>query len=144
MKQNLPVLLLKGLILLPSNDIRLEFDNDISSSIIDVAHIFHNNLIFVVTQVNPLEEHPDISDLPKIGVIGKISHKLELPNGKIRVVIEGLRRAYVNEYIKSDEDINEVIVSEVPIEEIPNDISIVTIRKLYHELEQYIKNVIIL
>ena len=38
MKQNLPVLLLKELILLPSNDIRLEFDNDISSSIIDVAY----------------------------------------------------------------------------------------------------------
>lgn len=82
MKQNLPVLLLKELILLPSNDIRLEFDNDISSSIIDVAEIFHNNNIFIVSQNNPLEEHPDIDDLPKVGVVGKINHKLNLPNGK--------------------------------------------------------------
>ena len=141
MKQNLPVLLLKGLILLPSNEIRLEFDNDISKTIIDVAEIFHNNLIFVVSQQNPLEEHPDINDLPKVGVIGKISHKLGLPNGKTRVVITGLRRAFVNEYVKPDDDITEVIVSEVPIEDIPNDVSIGSIRKLYHELEQYIKNV---
>ena len=141
MKQNLPILLLKGLILLPSNEIRLEFDNDISKTIIDVSEIFHNNLIFVVTQINPLEEHPDINDLPKVGVIGKINHKIELPNGKTRVVIEGLRRAYVNEYVRQDEDITEVVVSEVPIEEIPNDVSLGTIRKLYHELEQYTKNV---
>ena len=141
MKQNLPVLLLKGLILLPSNDIRLEFDNDISKTIIDVAGIFHNNLIFVVTQKDPLEENPDISDLPKVGVIGRITHKLELPNGKTRVVITGFRRAYVNEYLNPDDDITEAIVSEVPIEDIPNDISLGTVRKLYHELEQYVKNV---
>lgn len=141
MKQNLPVLLLKDLILLPSNDIRLEFDNDISKTIIDVAGIFHDNLIFVVTQKNPLEENPDVTDLPKVGVIGRITHKLELPNGKTRVVITGFRRAYVNEYLNPDDDITEAIVSEVPIEEIPNDITIGTIRKLYHELEQYVKNV---
>lgn len=141
MKQNLPVLLLKGLILIPSNEIRLEFDNDISKAIIDVAEIFHDGLIFVVTQKDPLEEHPEVSDLPKVGVIGKITHKLELPNGKKRVVITGFRRAYVDEYVKPDEEITEVIVSEVPIEEISNDVSLGVIRKLYHELENYIKNV---
>ena len=141
MQQNLPVLLLKGLTLLPSNEIRLEFDNDFSKAIIDVAKIFHNDLIVVATQINSLEENPDINDLPKIGVIGKINHKLDLPNGKTRVVIEGLRRVYINEYIKNEEEITEVIINEIPIEEIPNDVSLGTIRKLYHELEQYIKNI---
>ena len=96
MQQNLPVILLKGLTLLPSNEIRLEFDNDFSKTIIDVAKIFHNDLIVVATQINYLEENPDINDLPKVGVIGKINHKLDLPNGKTRVVIEGLRRVYIN------------------------------------------------
>ena len=141
MKQNLPVLLLKGLILLPSNDIRLEFDNDISKAIIDVSEIFHNGLILVVNQENPLEEQPDIGDLSRIGVIGKINHKLTLPNGKTRVVITGLRRVYVNEYLKPDKEITEAIVSEIPIEDLSNNIIIGTIRKLYNELEQYIKNV---
>ena len=141
MQQNLPVILLKGLTLLPSNEIRLEFDNDFSKTIIDVAKIFHNDLIVVATQINYLEENPDINDLPKVGVIGKINHKLDLPNGKTRVVIEGLRRVYINEYIKDEEEITEVIINEIPIEEIPNDVSLGTIRKLYHELEQYTKNI---
>jgi len=141
MKKNLPVLLLKGLILLPNSDIRLEFDNDISKAIIDVAEIFHDNHIMIISRDNPLEEHVDINDLPKIGIVGKIVHKLTLPNGKTRVVINGLRRAYVNEYIQPEEDIMEVILSEIPVEEIPNDIEIGMIRKLYHELEKYIKNV---
>ena len=141
MKKNLPVLLLKGLILLPNSDIRLEFDNDISKAIIDVAEIFHDNHIMIISRDNPLEEHVDINDLPKIGIVGKIVHKLTLPNGKTRVVINGLRRAYVNEYIQPEEDIMEVILSEIPVEEIPNDIEMGMIRKLYHELEKYIKNV---
>ena len=139
--RNLPVILLRELILLPYNDIRLEFDNDISKTIIDVAEIFHDGYIFVVTQDNPLEENPDISDLPRIGVIGKISHKLELPNGKTRVVITGLRRAYVNEYIHPDSEIMEVIVSELRHEEIPDDVVRGTIRKLYNELDNYVKSV---
>ncbi len=141
MKQNLPVLLLKGLILIPSNDIRLEFDNEISKAIIDVAEIFHDGHIFVVNQENPLEEHTNISNLPKIGIIGKINHKLELPNGKTRVVISGLRRAYVDEYLSPEEDVTEAIVREIPIEDIPNNVVLGTIRKLYRELEQYTKNV---
>lgn len=139
--KNLPVLLLKGLILLPNNEIRLEFDSDISKTIIDVAEIFHNNHILVVSQNNPLEENPDIDDLSKIGVIGKINHKLELPNGKTRVVISGLRRVYVNEYIQTEDDVMEANFSEIEIEEIPNDVAIGVVRKLYHEVEQYIKNV---
>ena len=141
MQQNLPVLLLKGLTLLPANEIRLEFDNDFSKAIIDVAKIFHNDLILVATQINGLEENPDINDLPKVGVIGKINHKIDLPNGKTRVVIEGIKRAYINEYIKHEGEITEVIISEVPSEEISNDVSIGTIRKLYHELEQFTKNI---
>ena len=141
MKQNLPVLLLKGLILIPNSDIRLEFDSDISKAIIDVAEIFHDSHIMVISRENPLEEQVDINELPKIGVIGKIVHKLELPNGKTRVVITGLRRAYVNEYIQPEEDIMEVISSEIPVEEIPNDVTMGMVRKLYHELEKYIKNV---
>lgn len=141
MKQNLPVLLLKGLILIPSNDIRLEFDNDLSKAIIDVAEIFHDSHVLVVNQENPLEEHLDIKKLPKVGIIGKINHKIELPNGKTRVVISGLRRAYVDEYNRCEEDVLEAVVREIPIEDIPNNIVLGTIRKLYRELEKYTKNV---
>lgn len=42
---------------------------------------------------------PNIDELEKYGVVSKISHKMELPNGKVRVTINGLYRAEVHEYL---------------------------------------------
>lgn len=141
MKINLPVIILKDLVLLPNNEIRLEFNDILSKTIIDSSEIFHDNKIFVVTTQNPLEENITDSDLPKIGVIAKISHKLELPNGITRVVITGDCRATVLEYLKQSGDIVETIVSKIPIEIINNDIKSAMIRKLRREIESYIKNI---
>ena len=96
---NLPVILLRGLILLQNNEIRLEFDNDLSKNIIDVSELFHDNMLLVVSSLNPLEEIPNENDLPSVGVVSKIVNKIELPNGKTRVIIKGINRAYINEYL---------------------------------------------
>ena len=40
----------------------------------------------VVCPLNSLEEKPDISDLPRIGVVGKIKNVIELPNGNKRII----------------------------------------------------------
>ena len=86
-KSNLPVIILKGIILLPNNDIRLEFSNDDSKNIIDVSEMFHDNKILVVSTLNTTSQKPEIDKLPKIGVISTITHRIELPNGKTRVII---------------------------------------------------------
>ena len=119
-KTNLPVILLKGIVLLPNNDLRLELDGNISKNIIDVSELFHDNNILVISQANPLEEMPEIKDLPKIGVIAKINNKIELPNGKIRIILSGMNRAIVHEYlnINKKEGTLESIVSSIPKEEI--------------------------
>ena len=44
---NLPVIILKGLVLLPNNEIRLEFGDDTSKSLIELSTIFHDNNIIV-------------------------------------------------------------------------------------------------
>ena len=49
MKLNLPVILLKGTVLMPYNEIKLEFEDEPSKSIIDESELFHNNKLFVVT-----------------------------------------------------------------------------------------------
>ena len=98
-KTNLPVILLKGIVLLPNNDIRLEFNNDDSKIIIDVAELFHDNEILVVSNIKLSDKHPDTKDLPKIGVVARITHKMELPNGKVRVIITGQTRAKIHEYL---------------------------------------------
>lgn len=143
MKSNLPVILLRGIILLPHNELRLEFDNDISRNIIDVSELFHDNHLLVVSGNNPLEETANVNELPQIGVIAKISHKMELPNGKTRVIITGLKRALIHEYLNlnNENEVLESIVSNIEPEEIDPKEETAIIRKLYHELESYIKQI---
>ncbi len=142
-KTNLPVILLRGLILLPNNEIRLEFDNDLSKNIIDVSELFHDNMLLVVSSLNPLEEIPTEKDLPSIGVVSKIVNKIELPNGKTRVIIKGINRAYVNEYLnlKHPSEVLESIITNIDDKEIESKMEKIMINKIKRELEIYIKKV---
>jgi ATP-dependent Lon protease len=141
LKTNLPVIILKGIVLLPNNDIRLEFENDDSKNIVDISELFHDNKVLVVSQLDLLEEMPNIDELEKYGVVSKISHKMELPNGKVRVTINGLYRAEVHEYLNKNrpDDILESIISKKISEELPEKEEKAFIRKLYREMELYIK-----
>ena len=105
MNENLPILLLKKLVLLPNQEIRLEINNDVSKNAIDDSISNYYNNILVISPVNLLEEKPEISDLPNIGVIGKIKTKIKLPNGNYRIIIKGLNRVKVLDYYQNDKGI---------------------------------------
>ena len=137
-KTNLPVIILKGIILLPNNDIRLEFSNEESKNIIDVSEMFHDNKILVVSTLNTTSQKPEIDKLPKIGVISTITHRIELPNGKTRVIITGEKRAKIHEYLNlnNSSDVLESIISTIEEEKIEEQEERVIIRKLYRELEE--------
>ena len=140
-KINLPVILLKGIVLLPNNDLRLEFENNESKNILSVSEFFHDNKLLVVSQMNMLEESTKVEDLPKVGIISKINHKMELPNGNVRVTISGISRAYVHEYLNLNKNVDnlESIVSEI-LENKP-DITEepILLKKIYKEFENHIK-----
>ncbi len=140
MKTNLPVIVLKGIILLPYNDIRFEVDTKATSNLMDIVEMFHDNKILVVSQINPLEENPNINQLPKTGVIGTIRNKIDLPNGKTRIVVSGEVRASVIEYVSTskENDIIESFITPVHVQEVSSNESDVLIRKLHKELENYI------
>ena len=142
-KINLPVILLKGIVLLPNNDLRLEFENNQSKNILDSSEFFHDNKLLVVSQIDELEETNLIEDLPKVGVIARISHKMEMPNGNVRVTLSGFSRAIVHEYLNLNKSFDslESIVSEI-IEINPDSTEeSIIVRKLYHEFENHIKMV---
>ena len=131
---NLSVIILKGLVLLPNSEIRLEFSDESSKSLIDIATIFHDNKILVANAFN--KEDSDINSLDDIGVLGIIKNKIILPSGKTRVTIEGKKRVKVDEYIKVDELI-EATVEDLK-EEIDTDIINATRRKIKYELKKTI------
>lgn len=98
MKENLPVLLLRKLVLLPYQEARVELNIDLSKKIMDLSEKFYNNKLLVICPLNTLESSPTESDLPTVGTLTKIKSKIILPNGNYRVVLSGLNRVKVHEY----------------------------------------------
>ena len=141
-KINLPVIILKGIVLLPNNEIKLEFDNQISRNIIEVSEMFHDKKILVVTQLDN-DEKSDGGNIPTIGIISKINHKINLTDGKTRVIISGEKRAKVIEYLTLNQknSVLESVVEVVSDEHIDQKEEKALLRKLYKELERYIKNI---
>jgi len=141
-KTNLPVIILKGIILLPNNDIRLEFTSEESKNVIDVSELFHDNEILVVSTIDTPTK-PELSKLPKVGVISKISHKMELPNGKTRVIITGKKRAQIHEYLNLNNNLEfiESIISNIEDEKIEEQEEMAIIRKIYREIDLCVKTI---
>ena len=98
MKENIPVLLLKKLTILPSQEVRIELSNELSKNVIDISTIEFSNKVLIVLPSNTLEESPTITDLPKSGVLTVINSKIVLPNNNYRVVLKGLNRVKINNY----------------------------------------------
>ena len=138
---NLPVMLLKGIVLLPYQDVKLYLSSSISSKVIDVAINKYDSNILVICPVNPYEEAPDIADLPNVGVVGKIKNKLELPNGSIRIIVSGIKRVKISQFIHRKEDYD-LLTSEYQEVELPkfDEVEETALRrKILELLDNYIE-----
>ncbi len=118
MLDRLPVLLLKELVLLPYQEIKLDLKVDLSQTVVDLAEELYGNKLLIVCLQDIKEESPELNDLPKIGVIGKIKRKVKLPNGDYRVFVTGLNRVQIKDYRQSldNKDILEAIVKRLYID----------------------------
>ncbi|MDD5835826.1 MAG: endopeptidase La [bacterium] len=138
MNSYLPVLLLKDLIILPNQEIKIETTkNDV---LIDISEKHHNNNILLVCPNDTLEEEPSISDLPTIGVIGIIKNSIDLPNGNVRITILGTTRVQIIKY-EPLADNKAILMANVQASELPKcDIVTETAlrRKLIKTLTNYI------
>lgn len=140
MKNNLPVILLKGLVLLPLSEARIELNNDITKKVIDLSRNKYNNKVLIVSPIEALEEAPDTSDLAKCGVIATISSRIDLPNGLTRIVLMGESRVKVLNYknISNDKNILEAEIVSFPKFDYNPTIETALFRKLMELLEIYI------
>ncbi len=137
MKKNLPVILLKGLVLIPHNEIRLEFDATNSKNVIDTAEYFHNNEVFIINEESQKTATPGF---PQMGVIAKITNKIKLDNGNLQVIIKGIARGSVVEYINAETPENiEVLVRKVEERPIEKEIEQQQLTKIKSEINDYVK-----
>lgn len=143
MFKDLPVILLKGLVLLPFQEVKLDLNNELSKEIIALSSKKYKNEILIVCPKDFIEENPDVSDLPEIGVVGHIKSKMQLGDDEdstLRITITGRKRVCVDQYfnLKSNEDILMAQTHEVDLPKF-SDIEIKAVKiKLLDILDEYV------
>lgn len=140
-KQQLPVIILRDLILLPNNELRLEIDHALGNQIVKALELIEKDSVLVVTKTDPLEETNELKDMPSIGTIAQISSRLELPNKKMRIVLKGISRALCTEYSYTFSKVIQGEVSVIEEEKVELELNVAIGRKLKKELDSYIKMV---
>ena len=140
MDKNLPILLLKKLSILPTAEVRLELNNELSQKIIEVGLNKFDKKVVVILPKETKEESLGVSDLPNVGVLCLIKSSIILPNKNYRVVLKGLNRVKINNY--SNYRYNKsILVGNVKMIYIDNGESVESIalkKKLIALLKKYI------
>jgi len=133
----LPLLPLRGLLVFPSMVLHLDVGRDKSIVALEKA-MMDDQLIFLAAQKKVSLDDPKPEEIYSTGTIAKIKQMLKLPNGTIRVLVEGMYRGEVIRYIENKD---EFMVEIKELEEIHGDIAEeeALTRSLLKHFGQYIK-----
>lgn len=98
----------------------------------------NNKQILLVAQKSPNNDEPAASDLYEVGTIATVLQMLKLPDGTVKVLVEGVRRACISEFVETEgcfaakaEEIQDVIESD-------NE-SQALMRTVFTQFDQYVK-----
>src|SRR5690625_3008758 len=131
------LLALRGILVFPSIVLHLDVGCETSIASLEMA-MMGDQTIFLVSQKEVAMEAPQPEDMYRVGTIAKINQMLKLPNGTIRVLVEGLQRAEIIEYVDKDKEYQ---VTYRELTEISGDAyeEEALMRQLVNQFEQYIK-----
>ncbi|MBK0007737.1 MULTISPECIES: endopeptidase La [Priestia] len=136
-KLTMPLLPLRGLIVYPTMVLHLDVGRDKSVQALEKA-MMDDHLVCLVSQKDMGIDEPTKEDLYRTGTLAKIKQMLKLPNGTMRVLVEGLNRVNVTEF----EDSEEYFVVHVEKQNEEHQVDVedkALMRTLLDYFEQYIK-----
>jgi ATP-dependent Lon protease len=96
----LPILPVRDMVIFPFMILPLFVGRDVSIKAIDHA-LTDNKMILLVTQKDLNVEEPTTEDLFSIGTVGSILRILKMPDGRLKVLVQGLVKARVVEYTQT-------------------------------------------
>jgi ATP-dependent Lon protease len=132
-----PLLPLRGLLVYPTMVLHLDVGREKSVQALEKAMV-EDHLIFLTTQKDISLDEPGEDDIYKMGTLTKVKQMLKLPNGTIRVLVEGLNRAEVIAFYDNDTHFSAMLEvhEDSPEKEIEHQ---ALMRTLLEYFEQYIK-----
>ena len=93
---SLPLLPLRDVVIYPNMVVPLFVGRELSIKSLDDAMNNHHKNIVLVTQKSAQVDDPDFTDLYKIGTVANILQLLKLPDGTMKVLVEGTSRVEIN------------------------------------------------
>ncbi|QXT36723.1 endopeptidase La [Sphingomonas sanguinis] len=147
MNQTYPVLPLRDIVVFPHMIVPLFVGRDKSVAALEAA-MAADKEIFLVAQLDPAEDDPSREDLYEIGVTASVLQLLKLPDGTVRVLVEGKTRGRLVELVESGThltatiDATPVEADEAALEEQEHDVKAqiaALMRSVVDQFENYAK-----
>jgi len=136
--REIPMLPLRGVLVFPYTVIHLDVGRKKSINAIEEA-MLGNKEIFLATQKEAQNDDPDEEDIYEVGTVAEIKQILKMPGGTMRVLVEGICRAKVLNYIHSDAFIK-VVIEEYRSEVTEKSAELEALtRTLVYQFEQYVR-----
>ncbi len=135
----IPILPLRDMVVYPHMVIPLFVGRKKSIRALEVA-MANDKEILLVAQKSAAKDEPKVSDLYKVGCIASILQLLKLPDGTVKVLVEGSQRAKITKFIAAagyQQTKYELIEEASPSKEADADI---LMRSVLSEFELYVKH----
>lgn len=109
-----PLLALRGILIFPGMIANIDVGREKSMAAIDAAELTDKQII-LVGQKQAEQEDVTAVDLYEWGVLATIKQKLQLPNGAVRLLVEGLERVHVLHAAEVNDNERDFFVGEVEV-----------------------------
>ncbi|MGA2193181.1 MAG: endopeptidase La [Nitrospirota bacterium] len=113
----LPLLPIRDIVIFPYMILPLFVGRDMSIKAIDDA-LSGNRLILLVAQKDLNTENPEPADLYNTGTVGMIMRMLKLPDGRVKILVQGMSKAKIASYVQTEPyflvDIEKVVEPKAP------------------------------
>ena len=133
----LPMLPLRDVVVYPQLVIPLFVGREKSINAIERANE-GDKKILLVAQKSAGKDEPNIKDLYTIGTVATILQMLKLPDGTVKVLVEGLDRAEIDTFYEGD-DYWSAEYRTVPVKERKDKKTMAFMRSVFSQFDQYVK-----
>lgn len=134
----IPVLPLRDVVVYPHMVIPLFVGREKSIKALDAAMAAGEKQILLVAQNEATKDNPTEKDVFQVGAISTILQLLKLPDGTVKVLVEGIKRGKIESFVSNDPYFlaQTEVLEEHPISEGESE---VLIRTLMGQFEKYVK-----
>ncbi len=119
----LPILPVRDIVIFPYMILPLFVGRDVSIKAVEEA-VASDKMVLLVTQKDVNIESPTVKDLYKVGTVGTILRVLKIPDGRLKVLVQGISKARILDYTQTEpfyvgkiEKISDKKISDVTIED---------------------------